>query len=112
MPSVFFYDNPFYQGTKMAIIIEANYGKKIGLPQFSSHSFQVAVKSEVQSMSEITEEVECLYRILQESVDQNIKEAGVTPETLQSAKPAQTAAPAEQRRIVASPANHEPKCSP
>ena len=31
----------------MAIILEANYSKKLGLPNFSSHQFSVTIKTEV-----------------------------------------------------------------
>jgi hypothetical protein len=59
--------------------LEANYGKKIGLPQYSSHQFQVAVKSEVAHVDAIAAEVDRLYGILQAAVDRNIREAGLMP---------------------------------
>lgn len=63
----------------MAIIIEANYGKTIGLPGYSSHKFCVSVKSELQDPRRMDEEVSQLYAILQESVDKNIASPGYVP---------------------------------
>ena len=31
----------------MAIVLQATYAKKIGLPQYSSHQFTVALQSEI-----------------------------------------------------------------
>ena len=65
----------------MAITLEANYSKKLGLPQFSSHQFSVTIKTEIADMSQVKAESEHLYRELQESVDQSIKEVGWLPES-------------------------------
>jgi hypothetical protein len=37
----------------MALFIEAQYQKRIGLPAFSSHSYSVTIRSEVSDFSEI-----------------------------------------------------------
>ena len=63
----------------MAVHIEAHYGKTIGLPNYSSHKFCVSIKSEVQSVNDIAGEVQQLYSLLQESVDQNIADPGYVP---------------------------------
>ena len=60
----------------MAVIIEMAYGKKLGLPEYSSHNFNVSLKVEVASLEDIHAEVERVYRILQTSVDEQIVKAG------------------------------------
>ena len=34
----------------MAILLEFNYGKKLGLPGYSSHNFGVSMKAEVNNL--------------------------------------------------------------
>ncbi len=63
----------------MAVILELNYGKKIGLPSYSSHNFSVSLKTEIPTSEDIPEAVERVYRILQESVDQQIVNPGYVP---------------------------------
>ena len=63
----------------MSVHLELNYGKKIGLPEYSSHNFNVSLKSEVSSIEDISSEVERVYRILQESVDAQITQPGYVP---------------------------------
>lgn len=63
----------------MAIILELQYGKKIGLPEYSSHNFSVSLKTEIPTSEDIPEAVERVYRILQESVDQQITNPGYVP---------------------------------
>lgn len=65
----------------MAIIIEANYSKKIGLPAYSSHSYSVTIRTEVSDLAQVERESAQLYTLLQESVDRNIQEVGFTPES-------------------------------
>ena len=64
----------------MAVFIEANYSKKIGLPAYSSHSFSVTLRSEVSELKDVDREASKLYAILQGAVDAQIVEAGFTPE--------------------------------
>jgi hypothetical protein len=64
----------------VAIVIEANYSKKLGLPAYSSHSYSITVRSEVADLSQIDRESAKLYAILQGSVDREIQEAGFVPE--------------------------------
>ena len=32
----------------MAIVLEANYAKKLGLPNFSSHQYSVTIRTELE----------------------------------------------------------------
>jgi hypothetical protein len=63
----------------MAVIIEANYSKKIGLPAYSSHAYSVTIRSEVADLNQIESESAKLYAILQGSVDREIQEVGFVP---------------------------------
>ena len=64
----------------MSIQIEATYSKKLGLPNFSSHSFMISVRAEVSSLRRLETESARLYRVLQTSVDTEIQEAGFLPD--------------------------------
>ncbi len=63
----------------MAILLEFNYGKKLGLPGYSSHNFGVSMKAEVNDPEAIPAEAERVYGILQESVDSQITNPGFVP---------------------------------
>ena len=63
----------------MAILLEFNYGKKLGLPGYSSHNFGVSMKAEVNDPEAIPAEAERVYGILQESVDSQIVNPGLIP---------------------------------
>ena len=63
----------------MAVLLNATYSKKLGLPQYSSHSFSVSVQTEVTDLSRVPEECEGLYARLQESVDKEIQKSGWLP---------------------------------
>ena len=60
----------------MAILLEFSYGKKLGLPNFSSHNFGVSMKAEVNDPEAIPQEAEKVYSILQQSVDYQIANPG------------------------------------
>jgi len=64
----------------MAVIIEANYSKKLGLPCYSSHSYSITIRSEVADLSQVERESSKLYAILQGSVDREIQEVGFIPD--------------------------------
>jgi len=64
----------------MAITLEANYSKKLGLPGFSSHAYSITVRTEVTDLSEIQTESERLYHLLQVAVDQEIRNTGWLPD--------------------------------
>jgi hypothetical protein len=57
----------------------ANYSKKLGLPNFSSHSFGLSIEMEIVASDDVVGESERLYQRLQESVDQQIQETGFIP---------------------------------
>jgi len=73
----------------MAIVIEANYSKKLGLPAYSSHSYSVTIRSEVADISQVERESSKLYAILQGSVDREIQEIGYTPVPLNAGSSAE-----------------------
>jgi hypothetical protein len=83
----------------MAIKLSANYSKKLGLPNYSSHSFSASVEVELTDISQVEKEVQRLYQLLQQSVDQEIQHPGFVPD---AATPAKSAPP--QRTTVSSPA--------
>ena len=64
----------------MAIILEAAYSKKLGLPNYSSHSYVVSIRTELNDLSQVPEESAKLYRMLQEAVDIEIQEVGFMPD--------------------------------
>ena len=65
----------------MAIKLSANYSKKLGLPQYSSHSFSVSVEVELTDISQVEAECQKLYDLLQRSVDQEIQHTGFVPQS-------------------------------
>ena len=67
----------------MAIILEAAYSKKLGLPKFSSHSYVVSIRTEVSDINQVPEESSKLYKMLQAAVDKEIQEVGFMPDARQ-----------------------------
>ena len=63
----------------MAIHLEFNYGKRLGLPGYSSHNFSVSLKAEVTNPDQVAQEAQRIYGILQSSVDQQIQHQGFVP---------------------------------
>lgn len=63
----------------MAVVLEMSYAKKLGLPQFSSHSFSVSMKTEVADLGGVQAEVKKVYDTLQAAVDQQIVNPGFVP---------------------------------
>lgn len=63
----------------MAILIEANYSKKLGLPAYSSHSYSVTIRRELQDLAQVERESSDLYRLLQSCVDHEIQQTGFIP---------------------------------
>lgn len=63
----------------MALQLIASYSKKLGLPEYSSHSFSVSITSEVSDLSKVESEVNRVYGILQGSVDREIVNPGFVP---------------------------------
>ena len=60
----------------MAIILEANYSKKLGLPGYSSHQYAVTVRTELADINQVDQESQRLYELLQSSVDREIQQTG------------------------------------
>ena len=63
----------------MAIVFEANYSKKLGLPGFSSHQYSVTVRSEVTDIKQVPAESNRIYKLLQDAVDKEIQSTGFLP---------------------------------
>ncbi len=63
----------------MAITLEANYSKKIGLPQFSSHQFSLTIRTELTDLSQVQQATSQLYQLLQGCVDHEIQKIGYLP---------------------------------
>ena len=63
----------------MALVLEGNYSKKIGLAGYSSHQFSLTLKTEITDIAQVPAEAARLYRLLQDGVDINIKENGYLP---------------------------------
>ena len=64
----------------MAVLLQITYQKKLGLPNFSSHSCSVSVQIEVADLSHVAEENSRLYKLLQASVDEEIQKVGFMPD--------------------------------
>jgi len=64
----------------MAIHLEANYSKKLGLRGYSSHQFSVTIKTEVNDPNKVQAESNRLYDLLQSCVDSQIQKTGFLPE--------------------------------
>lgn len=64
----------------MAIKLIANYSKRLGLPGYSSHQFEVSVETEIGNTSELDFAAERLYSSLQSAVDAQIKQVGFVPD--------------------------------
>ncbi len=66
--------------TIMAIKLIANYSKRLGLPGYSSHQFEVSVETEISNTSELPLETERLYSSLQAAVNAQIQQVGFVPD--------------------------------
>lgn len=64
----------------MAIILEAAYSKKLGLPNYSSHSYVVSIRTELSDLTQVEEGSARLYALLHQSVDNEINEVGFLPD--------------------------------
>ena len=67
----------------MAILLEFDYGKKLGLPNYSSHNFGVSMKAEFSNPEDIPQEAERAYCILQQTVDKQMENPGFLPSSRQ-----------------------------
>ena len=64
----------------MAIVLEANYAKKLGLPNYSSHQYCVTIRTELTDLAQVEAESARLYALLQTAVDREIQEVGFMPD--------------------------------
>jgi hypothetical protein len=64
----------------MAVTLTLTYMKKLGLPQYSSHSCSITVEVEVTDLAQVPEQSSNLYRLLQSSVDAEMHEVGFMPD--------------------------------
>jgi hypothetical protein len=65
----------------MAIVLEANYSKKLGLPGYSSHQYSLTVRVELADLTQVAAESAKLHTTLQDSVDREIQKTGFLPES-------------------------------
>ena len=63
----------------MAVIIEANYSKKIGLPGYSSHQYMLTLRAELTDLTQVGAESQRLHAVLQASVDRELQQPGWLP---------------------------------
>ena len=74
----------------MAVILSMTYQKKLGLPNFSSHSCSVSLTVEIPDASAAATESAKLYQLLQSAVDEQIQAVGFMPDaTVYGMKPLQ-----------------------
>ena len=64
----------------MAVILQMTYMKKLGLPNFSSHSCAVSLTVEIADASDAAQESTKLYSLLQTAVDNEIQQVGFMPD--------------------------------
>jgi len=64
----------------MAIVLEATYSKKLGLPGYSSHQYSLTVRVELADLTQVAAESAKLHTTLQNSVDREIQKTGFLPE--------------------------------
>ena len=64
----------------MAVILQMTYQKKLGLPNYSSHSCAVSLTVEIPDVTVAAQESTKLYALLQTAVDNEIKEVGFMPD--------------------------------
>ena len=64
----------------MAIVLEANYSKKLGLPGFSSHQYSITLRTELTDLAQVQAESSRLYGLLQTCVDLEMQKTGYLPE--------------------------------
>jgi hypothetical protein len=89
----------------MSVFLEINYSKKVGLPNYSSHSHSVTVRTELADLSRLEQTNAELYARLQSAVDSQIVNAGHLP----PAEPARTTNPPA---AAAKPTGDSWACSP
>lgn len=91
----------------MAVIIEATYSKKVGLPHYSSHQYSVTLRTEISDLSQLEKANAELYAKLQASVDTQILNAGMVPDGAEGKAPP----PTRSQQSAPTPATPVWKCS-
>jgi hypothetical protein len=81
----------------MAIVLEANYSKKLGLPGYSSHQYSVTLRTEVPDLSQVEAQSAQLHSMLQASVDREIQKP--EPNVRQRPDPHQQTRKGRVRRV-------------
>ena len=71
----------------MAILLDINYGKKLGLPGYSSHTLGVGLRAEVANLDGVRREVQKAYELLQSAVDSQLINPGFIPGEQNSGEP-------------------------
>ncbi len=99
----------------MSVILEVNYSKKVGLPNYSSHSHSVTLRVELSDLSQLEKTNADLYQRIQASVDSQIVNAGHLPG--ETAPAGRLPAPTTSAPATASPASRPAtddtwQCSP
>ncbi len=64
----------------MPVILEANYCKKVGLPNYSSHQYSITLRTEITDLTQVSNESQRLYALLQGCVDRDIQQTGFLPQ--------------------------------
>lgn len=64
----------------MAVILQMTYMKKLGLPNYSSHSCAVSLTVEIADAIVAAQESTKLYQLLQSAVDNEIQQVGFMPD--------------------------------
>jgi len=78
----------------MAVILQMTYMKKLGLPNYSSHSCSVSLTVEIPDASQAAQESSKLYSLLQAAVDHEIEHVGYMPDaSTYGMKPSQNGHP-------------------
>ena len=61
------------------LIIEANYSKKIGLPNYSSHQYSLTLRAEIADVSQVSAKSQELHGLMQDCVDRELQQTGFLP---------------------------------
>ncbi len=64
----------------MAIKLIANYSKRLGLPGYSSHQFEVSIETEITNPADVQTVSANIYNTLQSAVDAQIQQVGFVPD--------------------------------
>ncbi len=64
----------------MAIKLIANYSKRLGLPGYSSHQFEVSIETEITNPDDVQAVSANIYNTLQSAVDAQIQQVGFVPD--------------------------------